>query len=107
MNSILKILIAAACVCVIAVSGHYGWSTYRDNQAVAQRAKIARDAAIAEYNERLKQSADAAERRNDEARTALLAECDRRVPSQSTDNLKALYQRCLANNAMIYGVSSP
>lgn len=35
MNSILKFLIAAACVCVIGVSGHYAYSMYRASVAEA------------------------------------------------------------------------
>jgi hypothetical protein len=47
MNSILKFLIAAACICVIGVSGHYAYSMYR--ASVADRAEVekSRDRAAA------------------------------------------------------------
>jgi hypothetical protein len=107
MNSILKFLIATACICVIAVSGHYGFSVYEENQEVARQEAISRKAAMAAYDAKLQQAREESEQRSAEARAALTAECDRRVPSQSTDNLKAIYQRCLSDNAAMFGVALP
>lgn len=69
MNSILKFLIAAACVCVIAVSGHYGYSLYKasvDERLRVERAKE-RAKSIVEQQEQQRE-AERAHRKEDAAK---------------------------------------
>jgi hypothetical protein len=48
MNSILKALVAAACICVIAVSAHYGYTAYQSSVAASlSLAKQQRDSELA------------------------------------------------------------
>jgi hypothetical protein len=84
MDRILKPLIAVACVVVIAVGGVYTYGQLRESheRAAAQEAATRRAAADAE----------AAKARAEEDRRA---DCTRRVPSQSTENLKRLFDQCM------------
>jgi hypothetical protein len=87
----LKALVAAACICVIAVSGHYAVRQYRQNQ----------DAALAKIAAERRVSAKAVEEKAKQE-AALAEECTRRVPSKSTDTLKRLYDECIENNRPFY-----
>ncbi len=88
-----KTLVGVASVCVIAVSAHYAYGVYRDSE-LAKAEAMRNVQAISEA-------------RDAESFAALEAECTKRVPSQSTDNLKGLYKQCLADNAAVYGVEPP
>lgn len=80
----LKALIAAACIVVIAAGGLYGYGQFRESQERAAELVAARNRAVAALEEEI--SRLEAER---------LADCTRRVPSQSTENLKRLFGECM------------
>lgn len=42
MDTLLKLLIATACICVIAVSGHYGYSVYQSHMAAKRQIETLR-----------------------------------------------------------------
>ncbi|GEM_PF-4617642 len=103
MDRWLKILIGAACICVIGLTAHYAYGVYQQRQEADRLdAKIAKEA-----KEKTDTAIREAEQRTAEATAALEAECSKRVPSQSTDNLKDLYKRCLTDNAGLFGVPTP
>lgn len=103
MDKTLKMLVGAACICVIGFTAHYAYGVYSDRQETIRReAQAAADAKA-----RLDAAVKEAEAKNAEALAALEAECVKRVPSQSTDNLKALYKQCVADNAGLFGVKPP
>ncbi|MDR7032932.1 hypothetical protein [Mesorhizobium sp. BE184] len=87
METSFKVLIAAACVVIIAAGGYYFWGEYQESMRV--------QAAKAAASETAAMERDAARKAADEA---VIADCKRRVPSASTDNLKALYEQCLADS---------
>lgn len=114
MNGLLKVLIGAACVCVIAASGWYLYSERQaylaekradEIKAIATQKRI--DYLKAQVQVEIDKAKKIEEQRREEAEAALEAECTTRVPSQSTDNLKALYKQCLTDNAGLYGVKLP
>lgn len=84
MDAIVKVLVAAACVCVIAVSGHYGYATYqsyladqrRADQAQASLMQIAKEAGEQRDAERQRRAARALARQKElaEKRNARKAE---------------------------------
>jgi hypothetical protein len=86
-----KMLVGAACVAVIGAVGYFFWSEYEKAAQAEKAREIAVERAAVEHSA-AKQAA------ND----ALIAECNRRVPSQSTENLKALYKQCLDDNRMFF-----
>ena len=103
MDRLLKVLVGAACICVVGFTAHYAYGFYQQQQETARRDAQAAADAKAKADAAIKEAED----RTAEAKAALEAECTRRVPSQSTDNLKALYDRCLTDNAGLFGVSAP
>lgn len=75
MDGVIKALVAAACLCVIAVSGHYGYTTYTAQIAEQQRIEQARKEAVrsekeAKTAEKLRKEQVATER--SERRKALI-----------------------------------
>lgn len=62
MNAALKALIAAACVCVIVMSGHYGYTVYVQHKAEQARVDQVRAVALWKADEAARQ--DAVERQN-------------------------------------------
>lgn len=84
MNTILKSLIATACICVIAVSAHYGYVAYRESVAEQQALERAKERARqtvedakrraeqenAKRSERLRARAEEREQRREEKRIA-------------------------------------
>ena len=71
MDGAIKALVAAACLCVIAVSGHYGYTTYEAHVSEQQRVERARmealrtekEAKMAEKARREQVATERAERR--------------------------------------------
>lgn len=81
MNSILKFLIAAACVCVIAVSGHYAYTLYKASADERLRIELAKERARAITEEQKQQhEAELARRKEDaaERRKAFLKRVEER-----------------------------
>lgn len=89
MHGIVKLLVAAACLCVLGWSAHWGYKLYEESQSDER----ARAAAIS-----------ASQAQSSAALEELRAECDKRVPSQTTDSLKQLHRDCLVQQAPLYGV---
>ncbi|KQZ81873.1 hypothetical protein ASD64_08930 [Mesorhizobium sp. Root157] len=80
----MKVLIAATCIAVLAAVGYYFFGEYREAEHARAAQALADQRARAEMEAELKSAED-----------ALIADCKTRFPSQSTENLKALYQQCL------------
>lgn len=91
-------LIGAACLCIIAVSAHYGYSRYSEYQETEQRKAVA----IQIVRDKAEKSKRAAEIRREAEEAALKTACDTRVPSQSTESLKRLYQQCMEYNRPLF-----
>lgn len=98
MDNWLKILAAAACTCVIAVSAHYGYEQYSEHREAERREAVA----VRIARDKVQKAKRVAEIRREAEESALKAACDTRVPSQSTDNLKRLHKQCLEYNRPIY-----
>ena len=101
MTGLLKILIAVACVCVIAACGWYLYSE-RQLYLAEQKAREIEERITQEQVKRLRAEIDKAnketEARRAQAKAAIEESCAVRVPSQSTENLKNLYQQCIKDN---------
>ena len=91
MNALLKLLIAAACICVITVSAHYGYTTYQAHlqaEAAAERVKADIQRILKEEDE--KKDADRARRKveREQKRKAFLERVEARKAERAAKELK-------------------
>lgn len=93
MDGLLKFLAGLACVCVIGVTGHYGYAQYSAYRTESTR----REELAAKANAQIEAARKRAQERLAAAEAELKDYCQVRVPSQSTDGLKKLYEQCLAD----------
>lgn len=84
MDNWLKALVAVACIVVIAFGAHYGYERVSEHRAREVAREAARRDALAQV-----------EQEQLSARQAKIDYCNRRVPSQSTEELKQLYAQCI------------
>lgn len=98
MDTWLKVLVAITCACVIGVSAHYGYAKLSE-QREEVRKQEADTQRVADELEKMKRAAD---ERRAAAEAVLVAECEKRVPSQSTENLKQLFRQCIEYNRPLY-----
>ena len=102
MDAVVKTLIVAACVCVIAVSGHYGYARYQEHAAEVQRAFAIREEVIRAAKEAQKEEADRRERLANERaarrneRNERIAE-EERKKQQDRDNAAAILKDAVTN----------
>lgn len=81
MNSILKFLIASACICVIGVSGHYAYSMYRaavTDRAEAEKSRDRAAAALLAAQEKAQRLVEAENERKESERALRKKERDQK-----------------------------